>query len=331
LTRIPDSGKVFISKFILYDKFSFFRGEGDPMNKVMSMKEAISRYIKPGQTIFLGGMQHGEPSAAIHEIVRQRIDHLKLVSALVTTSNLLIGEGLLDVVYAAFIMQDVKRSYLLQKAQSMGRLPIFIEYSHFGISLALMAGQMGVPFLPTRSHLGSDLFKCNAGIRVFEDPFTGEKLCAVKAIVPDAGIIHVQRCDEEGNAQRWGSMGIDAEGINASRTVIITTEKIVDRDVIRRDPNRTIIPGFRVSAIVEQSWGAHPMHLAGCYSDDMWGYYAEIGSQQGYENYLNNLVYGVSDWNEYLKKRAEMKGNAYFEKLKIKPVASDPIFTGMEG
>jgi glutaconate CoA-transferase subunit A len=301
------------------------------MSKIMTMKEAISRYVKSGQILFLGGMQHGEPSAAIHEIVRQKIDHLKLISALVTTSNLLIGEGLLDVVYTAFIMQDVKRSYILQKAQSMGRLPIFIEYSHFGISLALMAGQMGIPFLPTRSHLGSDLFKYNAGIKVFEDPFTSEKLCAVKAIVPDVGIIHVQRCDCDGNAQRWGSMGIDAEGINASRTAIITTEKIVDPDIIRRDPNRTIIPGFRVSAVVEQPWGAHPMHLAGYYADDMWGYYAEVSTQRGYENYVTELVYGVSDWNEYLKKRAQLKGCDYFEKLKIEPVASEPIFTGMEG
>jgi glutaconate CoA-transferase subunit A len=298
------------------------------MSKVMDMKGAISRYVKSGHTLFLGGMQHGEPSAAVHEIVRQKIGHLKLVSALVTTSNLLIGEGLLDIVYAAFIMQDVKRSYVLQKAQKMGRLPEFIEYTHFTISLALMAGEMGISFLPARCNLGSDLFKYNPNIMVTEDPFTRSKVCAVKAFVPDVGIIHVQRCDAEGNAQRWGSMGIDAEGINASRTVVITTEKIVDTDVIRRDPNRTVIPGFRVSAVVEQPWGAHPMHLAGCYAGDMWGYYGEVGSPQGYENYVRRLVYGVQDWAEYLEERKAMKPEGYFEKLRIETVASEPVYTG---
>jgi glutaconate CoA-transferase, subunit A len=298
------------------------------MSKVMTMKEAISKYVKSGQTLFIGGMQHGEPAAAIHEIVRQKIDHLKLASALVTTSNLLIGEGLLDTVFAAYIMQDVKRSYLLRKAAKMGRLPEFIEYSHFGISLALLAGEMGISYLPCRCHLGSDLLKHNPNIKISQDPFTGNVVCAIKALVPDTGIIHVQRCDAEGNAQRWGSMGMDAEGINASRTVIITTEKIVDSDIVRRDPNRTIIPGFRVRAVVEQPWGAHPMHLAGCYADDMWGYYAEVGSEQGYENYVQRLVYGVKDWDEYLKVRKTLKPAGYFEKLQIEIVPSEAIYTG---
>lgn len=298
------------------------------MGKVMTMKEAISKYVKSGSMIYLGGMQHGEPSAAVHEILRQKIDHLKLVHTLVTVSNLLVGEGLLDEVHVSFMMMDVKRSYPLQKAKAAGRLPVFIEYSHFGLSLALYAGQMGISYMPAKCHLGSDYFKINPNIVVAKDPFTGADVCAIKAIVPDIGIIHVQRCDAEGNAQRWGSMGVDPEGINACKTVIITTEKIVDAEVIRRDPNRTLIPGFRVSAVVEVPWGAHPMHLAGCYADDMWGYYAEVGRPEGYEAYVKRLVYGVSNWEEYLKERALVKGAKYFESLQINPIASEPIYTG---
>ncbi len=298
------------------------------MSKVMAMREAISGFVRSGQLVYLGGMQHGEPSAAIHEIVRQKIDHLKVVQTLVTTSNLLVGEGLLDEVHVAFMMQDLKRSYVLQKAKSLGRLPAFIEYSHFGLSLALYAGQMGIGYLPMKSHLGSDYLKVNPNLRVSADPFSGVPVCAVKALNPDVGILHVQRCDSEGNAQRWGSMGVDPEGINACKTVIITTEKVVDQEVIRRDPNRTVIPGFRVSAVVEAPWGAYPMHLAGCYADDMWGYYAEVGRQEGYENYLRKLVYGVGNWEEYLKQRAIIKGSAYFKSLEVSPIASDPIYTG---
>ena len=297
------------------------------MNKVMTMKEAVSRYVKSGDTLFLSGMQHGEPAAAIHEIVRQKIDHLTLVSVLVATANLLIGEGLVDRVLTGYISQD-ERSYAVTKAKTTGRLPVYEEYSHFGISLVLMAGQMGIPFIPTRSEIGSDMPKYNKNITSVKCPFTGEPVGVIRAVNPDAGIVHVQRCDAEGNAQKWGTMGVDVEGINASKKIIVTTEKIVNADVIRRDPNRTIIPGFRVSAVVEQPFGAHPMHLAGCYSGDMWGYYFDTGSKENYEAYIKDLVYGVKDWNEHLKKKAEIKPPGYFENFKIKPVKSEPIITG---
>jgi glutaconate CoA-transferase, subunit A len=297
------------------------------MSKVMKMPEAISRFVRSGDILFIGGMQHGEPAAAVHEIVRHKIDHLTLVSALTATSNLLLGEGLLDKVVSGYFNQDL-RSYVVNKAKAMNRMPVFEEVSHFGLSMALMAGQMGVPFLPLKSQIGSDLPKYNKNITTMECPFTGQTIGTIRAINPDVGIIHVQRCDAEGNAQKWGTMGVDIEGINASRKVIVTTEKIVDSDVIRRDPNRTIIPAFRVSAVVQQPFGAHPMHLAGCYSGDMWGYYADTGSKENYDTYVEKLVYGVSNWDEYLKKRAEMKPDGYFKNFTIKPVKSDPVITG---
>ncbi len=299
------------------------------MDKVMTMKEAISQNVKNGITLFVGGMQHGEPSAAIHEIARQGMEHLKLVCCLVTSINLLIGEGRVDKLSTAYINQDTKRSYTLARAKAIGRLPLFEEYSHFGIAQALLAGQMGVPYLPMRSQVGSDMLKYNPNIRLIDEPFGGGKIGAVKAIVPDLGILHVQRCDPAGNAQKWGSLGVDLEGINASRKVIITTEKIVDPEIIRRDPNRTLIPGFRVSAVVEQPWGAHPLHLSGCYAGDMLGYLNEFATPENYDNYVKRLVYGVKDWDEYLSVRKTLKPAGYFERFAIQPVASEPIFTGV--
>src|SRR5512136_1849670 len=108
--------------------------EGSNMSKVMTMKEAIARYVKSGATLFISGMQHGEPSAAVHEIARQKIDHLHLVCCLVSSISILIGEGRVDKLSTAYIAQDVKRSYLLSKARDMGKLPVFEEYSHFGIA-----------------------------------------------------------------------------------------------------------------------------------------------------------------------------------------------------
>jgi glutaconate CoA-transferase subunit A len=300
------------------------------MSKVMTMQEAVSRYVKSGDLVFVGGMQHGEPFAAVHEIIRQKIDHLKTVSCLTVSTSLLIGEGRVDKVFTGYYGQDFTRMYHLARAKARGTYPVFQEYSHFGIAQALLAGQMGVSFLPVRSMVGSDMLKYNPCIKLIDDPFTGGKIGAVEAIVPDVGILHVQRCDADGNAQRWGSLGADAEGINASRTVIITTEKIVDSDVIRRDPNRTIIPGYRVSAVVEQPWGAFPMHLAGHYAGDWPGLMAELGSEDGYENFMNTFVYGVKDWNEFLEKRKELKGEAYFKRFMVETVPSEPIFTGHE-
>ena len=300
------------------------------MSKVMTMHDAISKYVKSGNLVFVGGMQHGEPFAAVMEVIRQKIDHLQTVGCLVTSLSLLIGEGRLDRVYTGYYGQDWSRAFWLNRAKALGKYPEFVEYSHFGIAQALMAGHMGVSFLPIRSQSGSDMLKYNPNIKVIDDPFTGGKIGAVKAIVPDVGILHVQRCDPEGNAQRYGSLGVDAEGINASRTVIITTEKIVDSDVIRRDPNRTIIPGYRVSAVVEQPWGAHPMHLAGHYSGDWPGLLAELGSEDGYDNFMNAYIYGTKDWNEFLELRKAIKGEAYFDRLRVERIESDPIYSGFK-
>jgi glutaconate CoA-transferase subunit A len=296
----------------------------------MTMREAISKFVRSGDTLFLSGAQHGEPSAAIHEIVRQGIDHLTLVCCLVTTSSLLIGAGLIDRAITGYTIQDEKRSGAIVRAKAMNKLPVLKEYSHFGLNSALLAGQMGIPFMPVRCMIGSDMLKYNENIKSVECPFTGEKIGIVRAVVPDVGIIHVQRADAEGSAQKWGSLGMDQEGINASRTVVVTTEKIVDSEVIRRDPNRTIIPGFRVSAVVEQPWGAYPMHLAGCYSDDMRGFMIDSREQDGFEAYLQNFVYGVDDWVGYIEKLKAIKGEDYFDKLRIRPIMSDPITTGYE-
>jgi len=299
------------------------------VSKVMTMKEAISKFVHSGDTLFIAGCQHGEPSAAVHEIIRQRIDHLTLISALMTTASFLVGEGLLDKMITGYYHQDDKRSYAMAKARANNRLPVFEESSHFAIALALHAGQMGIPFIPTKCLVGSDMLKYNENLTSIKCPFTGVNLCAVRAVVPDVGIIHAQRADTEGNAHRWGSLGVDQEGINASKVVIVTTEKIVDSDIIRRDPNRTIIPGFRVSAVVEQPWGAYPMHLAGCYGGDMFGFMKVSAGQEGYETYIKKFVYGVSNWDEYLKLVRETRGDDYLEKLKIQnPLISEPIISG---
>ena len=297
-------------------------------SKVMTMKEAISKNVKSGDLLFVGGAQHGSPNAAVHEIVRQRIDHLTLI-ALLSNTGILIGEGLVDTLLTGYYQLDEKRSYGLQRAKANGKMPVVKEYSHFGIAQALYAGYMGVPFMPTKSQIGSDMPKYNDNIKSITCPFTGEKLGVIRAVVPDVGILHVQRCDAEGNAQRWGTLGVDHEGINASKKIIITTEKIVDGDVIRRDPNRTIIPGFRVNAVVEQPFGAYPVHLAGCYNDGP-NTFGAMQDEEAWKKNLKEAVTGVKDWNEYLENLKKLNGTDFLDKLKIKnPAMSEPVITGI--
>lgn len=273
--------------------------------KVCSLAEAIRAHVRPGSTVFFGGMQHGEASAAIDEIVRQRIDRLTVVSALTHTVALLLGEGLLARLICAYLIDLYeKESCLAERARRRGRFPQLEEMSHYSLSLALLAGQMGVPFLVTRSQLGSSYPDHNVGLKETTCPFTGEKLLAVRAINPDVGILHTQQCDAHGAAHRWGSLGMDVMGINACRTVIITTEKIVPSAVIHRDPNRTILPSFRVAAVVEVPWGAYPLHMAGCYGSDLPSFSAVCRRDTDFQSYVDHYVYATSDRAEMMMQLA---------------------------
>ena len=300
----------------------------------MTMKQAIGSYVKRGDIVFFAGMQHGESVAAIHEIIRQRIDRLTVVPALTLSVGLLIAEGLVDRLITAFVRDlfDKRESYTIIKAKRNNCYPELEEYSHFGLCLALLAGEMGISFMPTKSLLGSYIERHNRNIQRLKCPFSGHEIAAVKAVNPDVGIIHVQRADKHGNAQKWGSLGMDRMGINASRKIIVTTEEIVDADVIRRDPNRTMVPGVRVSAVVEEPWGAYPIQLAGCYDSALNEYLGGIegGSPESFEEYMGKFVYGVKDRAELIQKIKAMKGEDHFERLRLKdPVLSEPVKTGV--
>lgn len=288
------------------------------------MAEAIRRHVHAGDTVFFAGMQHGEPSAAIHEIVRQGIGRLTVVSALTHTVSLLLGEGLLDKLVVAYLLDLYeKENCLAARARRLGAYPQLEELSHYGLSLALLAGQMGVPFLPTRSQLGSSFPRYNPRLREFDCPLTGRKLLAVGAIAPDVGIVHTQRSDASGAAHRWGSGGMDVMGINACKTIVVTTEEIVPPETIRRDPNRTLMPAFRVAAVVEARWGAYPLHLAGCYHSDLPAFSAVCREEKTYADYVRRYIRELPDRAAMMAQLASDKGPAYLDALKLRAPAEN--------
>ncbi len=239
-------------------------------SKLMSLTEAISRWVPHGSTVAMGTcLEAMIPFAAAHEMIRQQKRDLTLVGPISDICfDQLIGAGCVARVRAAWVGNVITGSaYNFRRAVEAGTLAVE-DHSNFTLASALRAGASGVSFMPVRTALGSDLFKTNPSLSTVRCPFSGATLAAVAAITPDVSIVHVQRADAAGNAHMWGSMGVTREACLASDTVILTSETIVDTDVISSDPNRVFTPGFRVGAVVHVPWGGHPSPVPGFYNRD---------------------------------------------------------------
>jgi len=276
------------------------------VSKVMSMAEAIHTFVADGDTIYIAGFTHAISFAAGHEILRQDVHDLILCRM---TPDLLYDQMIAagcarKLVFSWAGNGGVGLLRAFRRAVESGHLEIE-EYTHFGLSARLFAGASGLPFFPLRSNIGSDLPRFNRSIRTITCPYTGMELSTVPALNPDVAIVHAQRSDAEGNAHIWGVIGEQREAAFAASKVILVVEEIVDERVIRSDPNRTLIPSFIVSAVVEEPWGAHPSFLQGYYDRDD-GFYIQwdqiSSSEEMLRAYLKEWVYGVSDRREYLRK-----------------------------
>ncbi|HSF82984.1 MAG TPA: CoA-transferase [Anaerolineales bacterium] len=239
-------------------------------SKLMTLAEAISRFVSDGSSIALGTAQETLiPFAAGHEIIRQCKRDLTLIGPI---SDILfdqmIGAGCVKKVRAAWVGNVITGSgYNFRQAIESGELEME-DHSNLTLAMGLRAGALGVPFLPTYTALGSDLRLTNHHLKTVTCPFTGRILTAVAAINPDVAIIHVQRADIYGNAHAWGNLGVTREACQAAGRVILTCEEIVSSQLIQSDPNRVIVPGLRVAAVVHAPWGAHPSPVPGFYNRD---------------------------------------------------------------
>jgi glutaconate CoA-transferase subunit A len=289
-------------------------------NKVTSMKDAVAAHVHDGDVVVIEGFTHLISFAAGHEIIRQKKKDLTL--ARLTP----------DLIYDQMIQAGVAKKLVFSWAGNPGvgslhafrraveatppRLEIE-EYSHFGMVARLSAGAANLPFWPLRNYSDTDIPKANPRIKTVDCPYTGEKLATVPALRPDVTIVHAQRADAGGNTQVWGLMGVQKEAAFASKRVIVVVEELVDESVIRSDPNRTLIPGLQVDAVVVEPWGAHPSYAQGYYDRDNDFYVAwdKIARDEAtFKKYLDEYVYGVKDRAEYMKKNAGLA-----ERLKAKP------------
>ncbi|HET7871615.1 MAG TPA: CoA-transferase, partial [Terriglobales bacterium] len=282
------------------------------MSKVLTMRQAIARHVPDGSSVALGlQMEQMIPFAAGHEIARQKKRGLRLIGPISDILfDQLIGAGCVKDVVAAWVGNVMMGSaYNFRRAMEeenpgtpSEKLTVF-NMTNFSIALGLQAGALGVPFLPTRTAMGSDVPKGNHFYYQIISPFEPkETLLAVRAIAPDVAIVHVQRADAEGNAHCWGNFGVMLEGVRAAKKVILCTEEIVPAEIISSDPNRTVIPGFLVSAVVECRYGAHPSPVQGYYKRDdafFQQYHADTKTAAEFAAWAERWIYGVADCAAY--------------------------------
>ena len=278
------------------------------MNKIRSLHDAIALDVEDGMSIAMGcGLESLIPFAASHEIIRQKRRDLLLICPISDMQfDQLIGAGGVKKLIASWVgnvAAGLGHNYR-RTAESGIPQPIEIEeHSNFTIGQALQAAAMGLPFLPTRTVKGSE-FGTGDQFRRIRCPFTDEELVAVRAIRPDVAILHVQRADAEGNAQVWGNFGVLREAALAAKRVILTCEEVADREIIRSDPNRTLIPGFVVASVVHEPLGSFPSPTQGYArrDDDFYfEYHKASRTRDGFEQWLQKWVLGVEDQREFLK------------------------------
>ncbi len=277
-------------------------------SKVVSMEEAVARHVPSGSMLLLGAqLEHMIPFAAGHELIRQGRRDLTLVGPISDILfDQLIGARCVSRVMAAWVGNvSAGVGYCFRRAVEQGipRPVQIVDYSNFTVALALHAAALGVPFLPTYSTLGSDVLARNGNLREFASPVSEEMLIAVRALRPDVALLHVQRADEFGNAHLWGSLGVAVDGARAARKVVVVAEEIVAPEVIASDPNRTLVPGFLVAAVVCEPWGAHPSPVQGYYGRDhafFSQYHEQSRTAEDFDRWLERWVLGVSNRREYL-------------------------------
>jgi len=301
-----------------------------PASKLTGLPDAVSSLVPDGSAVALGTAQETLiPFAAGHEIIRQRIRGLTLIGPI---SDILfdqiIGAGCVDKIRAAWVGNVITGSgYNFKRAVESGHITVE-DHSILTLVTAFTAGKMGIPFMPTGTALGSDLYQTNPNLKTMVCPFTGRKLTAVLAIQPDVTIIHAQRCDEYGNAHVWGNMGITREACLAGRSVIVTAEEIVAPEVINSDPNRVVTPGFRVTAVVHAPWGAHPSPAPGHYNRDHRAFleYRDASrTEEAFRRWLKKWVDDVRIPADYLR----LLGKNRLRELALKQhLFSEPVDYG---
>lgn len=282
-------------------------------DKLTTVADAVSRLVHDGDYLAIGGFGGARlPTAVIHEILRQRKQELRFAGHTATHDFQLLCAGNLtgrgrtlakvDIAYVIGLEARGLSPHARRVVES-GEIEC-VEWSNYTLAVRFKAAAMGLPFLPARSLLGTDTFRHSAA-KVIECPFTGEKLVALPALYPDVSAIHVHEADRYGNCRIRGTTVADIELSRASQRLIITCERLIPEDEIRRDPTRTVIPFFSVDAVCEVPYGSYPGNMPYEYfsdEDHLRRWLAVERDPAEYQRFLDEHIFGVTDFAEYLQR-----------------------------
>lgn len=275
--------------------------------KVVSLEEAVS-FVRDGDSVGIGGSTMSRtPMGLIWALIRAKRKQLSCSRCIVSSDgDLLYGSGASEHIVTSWFSQSILWgvSKVMRHYVETGKAR-YDEWSHMAMGMRFRAGAMGVPFIPIRSMLGSGVVGQRPEAKEIICPFTNEKLLLVPALNPDVALIHVQRCDVYGNAQINGLQFMDIDLAMAANKVVLTTERIVANDQIRRAPDQTKIPFFAVDAVVELPFGSAPHECYGVYEPMMrhMKYYVDLVNKDpvaGMREYLDRFVYGPKSWTAFL-------------------------------
>jgi glutaconate CoA-transferase subunit A len=275
--------------------------------KVVALEDAAS-FVHDGDLVGIGGSTMSRtPMALIWALIRAKRRKLTCCRSITSSDgDLLFGSGVSEHIITSWFSQGILWgvSKVMRHYVETGKAS-FEEWSHLAMGMRLRAGAMGVPFMPIRPMLGSDVLKERPEAKEIDCPFTNEKLLLVPALNPDVALIHVQRCDAYGNAQIDGLQFVDIDLAMAANKVILSTERIVSNDQIRRAPDQTKIPFFAVDAIVEVPFGSAPHECYGIYEPIIkhMEYYVGLVNKDpvgGMRDYLDRFVYAPKSWAAFL-------------------------------
>lgn len=305
--------------------------------KVTTMHDAIAETVHDGDMIAIEGFTAFICFAAAHEIIRQGRRELTLcrMTPDLVYDQMIAAGCARRMVFSYLGNPGVGSLHCVRRAVEKGMpRPLEIEeYSHFGMVGRYMAGAAHLPFFPLRSYQGADQPKVNPKIRFVESPYGEGSIAVVPPLNPDVAIIHAQRADTSGNTQIWGLLGVQKEVAFAAERVIVVVEEIVDEAIVRSDPNRTVIPGLLVDAVVHEPYGAHPSYAQGYYDRDN-HFYLEWDrisrDEAATQAWLQEWVYGVADRAGYLTKLEEQEPE-FRQRLAPGEALSQPINYGVYG
>lgn len=307
--------------------------------KIMSVREAIGRFVKDGDEMVIGNYTVGSCTELVFEVARSRRRGLTIYSQSgILDVEVLVGAGCVDKLVTTYVLRSggKKGGSAVQRALNAGTLQVE-DYTNFQYNARLVAGMHGFSYMQVlEGALATDIFRKRSFMgenkfKIIRCPYTGKDQLTVPAANPDVCLVHVQRADKYGNAQYWGALGSVAAAALASKKIVVSCEEIVDHDLVRSSPHLTIIPAYRVNAVCEVPWGANPTEVLGYYNMDqlMYGLFMMMaGKADGMKAWMDEWVFGCEDRRAYINHYIRKFGSENLEGIRCKSFYSAPANYG---